>query len=103
MYTRIIMCERVCVYVRVCVCAAWLCARVCVCVCVCACVCVCVCVCMLVICDTAHIEYHVSPQLSCLIRYCITIPLIVIREIICHYLYCKYFKNQLKAGLQLSN
>ena len=37
----------------------------------------------LVVCDTAHFEYHVSPQLSCSIRYCITILLIVIREMVC--------------------
>ena len=41
----------------------------------------------LVVCNTAHFEYHVSPQLSCSIRYCITILLIVIREKVCHYLY----------------
>ena len=34
------------------------------------------------VCDIAHFEYHVSPQLSCSIRYCITILLIVIREMI---------------------
>ena len=36
----------------------------------------------LVVCNTAHFMYHVSPQLSCSIRYFITIPLIVIREMI---------------------
>jgi len=26
------------------------------------------------ICDTVHIEYHVSLQLNCSIQYCITVP-----------------------------
>ena len=37
--------------------------------------------CVVVVCNTAHFEYHV-PQLSCSMQYCITIPLIVIREMI---------------------
>ena len=46
-----------------------------------------------VVCNTAHFKYHVSPQLSCSIQYCIIIPLIGIREITCHYLYHKSFKS----------
>ena len=46
-----------------------------------------------VICNTAHFKYHISPQLSCSIQYCIIIPLIGIREITYHYLYLKSFKS----------
>ena len=42
---------------------------------------------LLDVCDTAHFEYHAVKLFD-------TILLIVIREMICHHLYLKSFKNQ---------
>ena len=99
----------VCAVVRVCVCVCMCIACVCVCVCAraracvraCMCVCVCVRIHTLGVCDTAYFEYHVSQQLSCSIRYCITIPLLVIREMICHYLHLKSFKSKAISNPQV--